>query len=66
MKITRTVELDDSDRLTVCRFLKLADKISDVARCSMDDVFLYFSDKVEILADGEYSITSLHQIEDIG
>jgi len=66
MKITRTIELDDNDRLTVCRFLKLVDKISDVSRCSMDDVFLYLADQAELLADGEYSITSLHQIEDIG
>ena len=66
MKITRTVELDDNDRRIVAKFLKLADRISDVAGCSMEDVFLYFGNQAEILADGEYSITSLHQISDIG
>lgn len=66
MKITRTIKLDDNDRLTVCRFLKLTDRISDVARCSMDDVFEYFGNQAEILADGEYSISALHQIKDIG
>lgn len=64
MKITRTIELDDKDRLTVERFLNLVDKVSDVARCSMDDVFLYFADKAELTDDG-YSIGVLHQIEDI-
>ena len=66
MKITRTIELDDQDRLTVCRFLKLADNVSDVARCSMDDVFLYLANQAEIQDNGEYSISALHQIEDIG
>ena len=66
MKITRTVELDDNDRLTVTKFLKLTDKISNVVGCSMDDVFEYFSEQAEILADGEYSISALHQLEDIG
>ena len=66
MKITRTIELDDNDRLTVCRFLKLTDKISDVTGGDMRDVFDYFQNQAELLADGEYSITSLHQIEDIG
>ena len=45
MKIARTIELDDNDRLAVQRFLKLTDKISDVAGCSMVDVFEYFSDQ---------------------
>ena len=66
MKITRTIELDDNDRLTVQRFLKLTDKISDVVGCSMVNVCEYFCDQVEILENGEYSITALHQIEDIG
>ena len=66
MKITRTIELDDTDRVTVQRFLKLTDRISDIARCSMDDVFLYFSNQAELMDNGEYSISALHQIEDIG
>ena len=66
MKITRTIELDDNDRLTVTKFLKLTDKISNVVGCSMDDVFVYFSEQAEILADGEYNISALHQLEDIG
>lgn len=66
MKITRTIELDDNDRLTICRFLKLADRISEVSSGDMRSVFEYFLEQAEILADGEYSITALHQIEDIG
>lgn len=66
MKITRTIELDDNDRLTVTRFLKLVDRISEVSSGDMRGVFDYFVSQAEILADGEYSITALHQIEDIG
>lgn len=65
MKITRTIELSDNDRLTVQRFLKLTDEISDIAGCSMDDVFMYFGDKAELTNEGEYIIESLHQIADI-
>ena len=66
MKITRTVEFDTKDRMIIEGFLKLTDKIAEAAGCNMQDVFLYFVNQAEILADGEYSITSLHQIEDIG
>ena len=66
MKITRTIELDENDRQIVEKFLKMTDRISDVVGCSMEDVYDYFAEQAEMLADGEYSITALHQIEDIG
>lgn len=65
MQITRTIELTDRERLVVANFLNLTDKISDVARCSMDDVFEYFAEKAEITEDG-YEIGALHQLSDIG
>ena len=66
MKITRTIELDENDRQLVAKFLKMTDRISDVVGCSMEDVYDYFVEQAELMADGEYSITALHQIEDIG
>ena len=66
MQIVQTIELTDEERITVSKFLKLADTISDVARCSMDDVFVYFADKAEIIEENNaYSIGAIHQITDI-
>lgn len=65
MEVVRTIELSDDERLTVAKFLKLADHISDYVRCSMDDVFLYFADSAEMTESG-YNIKALHQIDDIG
>ena len=65
MEITRTIELTDSEKRVVENFLDLTDKISDVARCSMDDVFLYFADNADMGENG-YEIGALHQLSDIG
>lgn len=65
MEVVRTIELNDDERLTVAKFLKLTDQISDYAKCSMDDVFLYLADSAEITESG-YNIKALHQIDDIG
>ena len=65
MQVVQTIELTKDEQLTVQRFLKLTDTISDIARCSMDDVFLYFADAAECVEDGEYSIDKIHQIKDI-
>lgn len=65
MQIVQTIELTDEERITVSHFLKLVDTISDVARCSMDDVFVYFADKAEIIENNAYSVGAIHQIKDI-
>ena len=65
MKVVQTIELTDNERLTVSNFLKLADDISDVAGCSMDEVFVYFADKSKITDTEDYSICALHEIKDI-
>lgn len=64
MEVVQTITLSDKDRITVSNFLKLTDDISNIARCSMDDVFLYLADKAEITENG-YTISALHQISDI-
>ncbi len=66
MKITRTIELEDADRLAISKVLAITDKIAIVTGCSMGEVFEYFLDKSEILSDNTFSITALHQIDDIG
>ena len=65
MQITRTIELNEEERKTIEKFFSIADKISDVAGCSMCEVFEYFSDVIEIIDDYEYRIGILHQIADM-
>lgn len=65
MKITRTIELNDEERLTVSRFMNLVDKLSDIAGCELDDVFTYFIEKSEFTEDNGHTICALHQIDDI-
>ena len=64
MRTTQTIELNKQEKATIENFLKLIDEISDIARCSMSDVFIYFADKADIVEDG-YCIETLHQISDI-
>ena len=66
MEVVQTIELNNEERLTVSRFIQLVDKISDIAGCSMDDVFIYFLGKAEIIEINKYSIGAIHQIKDIG
>lgn len=66
MTITKTVALSDKDRETVQNFLQLADTIAIATGCSMDDVFQYFADKIEIMDDNTWKIGELHQLSDIG
>ena len=66
MTITRTIDLDDDDRKAICNVLKLTDSIATVTGCSMEEVFAYFVDESEILADNTFGITAVHQIDDIG
>lgn len=66
MKTTKTFELTSEERLTVARFLKLVDEISDVTgNRSMDDVFNYFVDTAELDDYGNYNIGNLHKLDEI-
>lgn len=64
MEVVRTVELSDDERLTVSKFLKLAEDISSIVGCSVCDVFEYFLDEAEITENG-YNIKALHQLDEI-
>lgn len=66
MTTVQTIELSDKERLTIEDFLNLADEISDIAKCSMSDVFEYFADNADIIGEYKHSIGALHQISDIG
>lgn len=63
MEVVRTIELSDAERLTVSKFLRLANDISSIANCSVCDVLLYFCDKTDITSG--YSIEALHQLDEI-
>ena len=65
MRITKTVELNERERQVVSEFLALADSISDLAGCSMNNVFMYFCDVADIVDKCKYNVGSLHQLPDI-
>jgi len=66
MQIVKTIELTEKERETICDFLGIVDKISDAARCSMADVFLYLANEADYEVDGTYSIKALHNLDKIG
>jgi hypothetical protein len=66
MTTIQTIELSENERQVVQDFLELTDKMSEVVKCSMCDVFEYLVNEAEIDERGNYKIKSLHYIGEIG
>ena len=59
MKVTKTVELNNDEVLTVEKFLAIADKIADcVPNRSMEDVFHYFVNDTKVVGEHEFNLFS--------
>ena len=65
MKVTQTIELEDNERLAIQKVLGICDEISDIAHCSMVDVFDYLSEVAGVIGKNKYSIGSILDIHDI-
>ena len=65
MKVTQTIELEDNERLAIQKTLGICDEISDIAHCSMEDVFDYLSEVAGVIGEYKYSIGSILAIQDI-
>ena len=66
MKVTQTIQLSDDERLAIQKVLGLCDEISDIAHCSMRDVFDYLTAEADIIEDYKYSIGDTLYIAEIG
>lgn len=66
MTTIQTIELSENERQVVQDFLELTDKMSEVVKCSMSDIFEYLANEAEIDEMGNYKIKSLHNIGEIG
>ena len=66
MKVTQTIQLSEAERLAIQKVLGLCDEISEIAHCTMVNVFQYFEDVSEIVGEYEYSIGDILQISEIG
>ena len=66
MTITQTIQLEDNERLAIQKALGICDEISDIAHCSMVDVFEYLADVASIVGNYKYSLGSTLNIADIG
>lgn len=66
MKVTQTIELEDKERLAIQKVLGICDEISDIAHCSMVDVFEYLSDVAGVTGEYSYSLGSTLNIAEIG
>ena len=66
MKVTQTIQLEDNERLAIQKVLGLCDEISEIAHCSMREVFEYLTDMAEIVDEYKYSIDDTIQIAEIG
>lgn len=66
MKVTQTIQLDDKERLAIQKVLELCDEISNIAHCSMVDVFAYLEGVSDIVGELKYSIGDTLYIAEIG
>ena len=65
MKITQTIKLEDEEILAIKKVLSLCYEISDIAHCSVADVFDYLCANADIIGDYEYSIVDILQIAEM-
>ena len=66
MKVTQTIELEDKERLAIQKVLGICDEISEIAHCSMVDVFNYLESIADCVGEYKYSIGSTLHIAEIG
>lgn len=66
MEVIQTIQLEDNERLAIQKVLALCDEISEIAHCSMANVFDYLIDVSEIVDEYKYSIGDMLQIAEIG
>ena len=66
MKVTQTIQLSDDERMAIQKALCLCDEISEIAHCSMRDVFDYLTAEAEYVDDYKYSIGDTLYIAEIG
>ena len=65
MKVTQMIELESNEILAIQKVLGICDEISDIAHCSMVDVFVYLSEVAGIVGDYKYSLGSTLNIAEI-
>lgn len=65
MKVTQTIELSDSERITLEKALSLIDQIADVVDDSMESVFEYFVVNSDPTEGKGYKVKALHSIKEI-
>ena len=66
MTVTQTIQLDDNERLAIQKVLGLCDEISEIAHCSMVDVFRYLVEVSDIVDEYKYSTKDTLNIAEIG
>lgn len=65
MKVTQTIKLQDDERLAIQKVLGLCDEISEIAHCTMTNVFDYLVGEAEIIDEYKYSIKDTLYIAEI-
>ena len=66
MKVTQKIQLDDKERLAIQKVLEICDEISDIAHCTMMDVFAYLESEANIIGNYKYSVGDTLDIAEIG
>ena len=66
MKVTQTIQLEDKERLAIQEVLGVCDEISEIAHCTMVDVFNYLESISDYIGEHKYSIGDILRIAEIG
>ena len=65
MITTQTIELNDSERLTLQKALGIIEEIATIASTSISNVLDYLYDVAESKGDYEYNVKAIHSIDEI-
>ena len=68
MTTVQTIQLDDNERLALQKALGIIDKIANIAKVSMDNVFDYLCEAAEIAeskGEHKYFIKAIHNIDEM-
>lgn len=65
MKVTQTIELSDSERITLEKALSLIDQMADVVDDTMESVFEYFVVNSDPTEGKGYCVKPVHDIAEM-
>lgn len=65
MQVTQTIRLDDNEKEILEKAFELIDRISDITKTSMNNVFDYLTEQADIRGQYDYILDNLIDLSDL-